>query len=291
MRSLLVRPLAVLALSAGLVVGTALPALAHHPELSGSVACTNGQQIITWTIKNSESTSGSNRTMVVDQISVSAGTVVGVAVNAVFPPKPTSGSVKTATTTFSGTNTGPVTLTVRADWIGGSQNVVRTASVTLPGQCTVPTTTTTTTTTTTSTTTTTTTTVPPSHHHHHDRAPADHHHHDRAPADHHHHDRAPADHHHDDRAPADHHHDHHRRRPPATTTTTEPPAKVLGTTLTRDDTPQVLGETATKPGGSLAHTGAALGMLVFVGGALLWLGVPLSRYKRRDGESESNPES
>ena len=55
MRRSLFRPVAVLAMAGGLVVGTALPALAHHPILSGARSCNSGKQIITWTVKNSES--------------------------------------------------------------------------------------------------------------------------------------------------------------------------------------------------------------------------------------------
>jgi hypothetical protein len=70
-------------------------------------------------------------------------------------------------------------------------------------------------------------------------------------------------------------------------TTTTVQTKVLGETLTKPvETPQVLAEPVTKPapGGALAHTGAAVGLLAFIGGGLLWIGLPLSRYKRRQGE-------
>ena len=230
--------------------------------------------------------------MTIDQISVSSGTVVGIAVGAVFPPQPKTGSVKTATTTSSGTKTGSVTLTVRGDWAGGSQNVVRTASVTLPGGCLVPTTTSTSTTSTTTTSTTTTTTPPPPSSTTTTTTTS---------------------------APTT------TTTEPPTTTTTEPPTTtttgptttttgpptpsttgpttttttapptttttlrttVLGETLTKAaETPPVLGEQATgpAPSGPLAHTGAAIGLLAFVGGGLLWIGLPLSRYKRRKAE-------
>jgi hypothetical protein len=152
-------------LAAGIVVGLAGPALAHHPEVSGSVACSDGSHVITWKVGNSETTSGSGRTMTVDQIFVSSGTVAGIAVGTAFPPKPQTGSTRTATTTLGGAQTGSVTLTVRADWNrNGPQNQTRTATVTLRGNC-VPVTTTTTapspTTTTTQPPPTTTTTQPP----------------------------------------------------------------------------------------------------------------------------------
>jgi hypothetical protein len=77
----------------------------------------------------------------------------------------------------------------------------------------------------------------------------------------------------------------------APTTTTTVKTDVLSqtekapTTTTTVKT-EVLGEQVTKPapGGPLAHTGAAIGLLAFIGGGLLWIGLPLSRYKRRKNE-------
>jgi hypothetical protein len=37
------------------IVGTALPAWAHHPVLSGTTVCSDGEHVISWTIGNSES--------------------------------------------------------------------------------------------------------------------------------------------------------------------------------------------------------------------------------------------
>jgi hypothetical protein len=129
----------------GTVLGFATPAFAHHPALSGTARCINGQWVITWTISNSESTSGSNRTMTVDQIGVTASSgvtglaVSGVAVGTSFPPATSANWTRTATTTLAGTVTGSVTLTVRADWSrSGPQNVSRTATVSLPGSCQTP---------------------------------------------------------------------------------------------------------------------------------------------------------
>jgi hypothetical protein len=61
---------------------------------------------------------------------------------------------------------------------------------------------------------------------------------------------------------------------------------VLGestTTTTTGVKTEVLGVQVTKPapGGALPHTGAAVGLLAFIGGGLLWIGLPLTRYKRR----------
>jgi hypothetical protein len=67
--------------------------------------------------------------------------------------------------------------------------------------------------------------------------------------------------------------------------------EVLGETETAPTTTttvktEVLGEQVSKPapGGALPHTGAAIGLLAFLGGGLLWIGLPLSRYKRRRDE-------
>ena len=147
---------------AGTLVVLAGPALAVHPELSGTVQCAAGEQIVSWTVSNSESTSDSNRAMTVTGISVSSGTVTGVAVGAVLPPTPAAGSTLVATTVLPGDQTGSVELTVRADWDtgdwedGARTGIVRSVAVTLAGGCAGATTSTTSTTTTSSTTTTTT---------------------------------------------------------------------------------------------------------------------------------------
>jgi hypothetical protein len=234
MRRSLFRPVAVLAMTGGLVVGTALPAFAHHPILSGTVVCSaSWQQVITWTVKNSEN----NKTMTVKSVAITSGTVPNL-LNSVF----TASQSKTFTTTLPGTQTGSVKLTVGARWNTG-ETATRDASVTLKTNCKPPvTTTTSTSTTTTSTTTsstTTTTTAPTTT----------------------------------------------TTAPSVTTTTVR--TEVLGETLTKPaETPEVLAEQANKPapGGPLAHTGAAIGLLAFIGGGLLWIGLPLSRYKRRQHE-------
>jgi hypothetical protein len=72
---------------------------------------------------------------------------------------------------------------------------------------------------------------------------------------------------------------------------------VLGentTTTTTEVKTEVLGEHVSRPvpGAPLAHTGAAIGLLAFIGGGLLWIGLPLTRYKRRqDDEASSDTES
>ncbi|MDQ1498744.1 MAG: hypothetical protein QOI86_2084 [Actinomycetota bacterium] len=167
------RKSAVALLTLGIVTGLAAPAFAWHPDLTGEVACAaSGQQVVTWTVTNSEMADSENSTMTVDQIAVSSGTVGPIGVGTTFPGQPEAGSTQTSTTELPGSQTGEVTLTVRADWEGADQDVERSVSVTLPGTCVEPVTTTTTlppTTTTTQapltvaaapTTTTTTTAAP-----------------------------------------------------------------------------------------------------------------------------------
>jgi len=99
---------------------------AHHPEVSGSVVCANGNYQITWTVGNSESAAGRIMTI------VSASRGSGYA-STVAPSGATSG-----TETVSGTTTGMLTNTVVASWFydaNAPKNVSRTGSVTLGGDC------------------------------------------------------------------------------------------------------------------------------------------------------------
>lgn len=159
------RSLIAAAIVAGAIVGSALPASAYHPVLSGKVACVAGEQVVTWTVENSESTSDTGRSMIIDSVSVNHGTLSGIQAGMVFPPRPLPGSVRNATTVLPGNQTGGVKLTVQADWDrNGWQDIVMTVRVNLPGDCrNTPTTTVVTaaqpTTTTTAAPTTTTTTA------------------------------------------------------------------------------------------------------------------------------------
>jgi hypothetical protein len=153
------RPVLVGFLAAGFLTVFAAPAFAHHPIVSGTVECAeNGHQIITWTVSNSETVSGTNRTMTLDQVHVSSGSVSGIGVGTAFPPSALSNSTRTATTDLPGDQTGNVTLQVRGDWSsGGPQNVSVTSDpVHLKGECEDTTSSSSTTTTTEATTTTTT---------------------------------------------------------------------------------------------------------------------------------------
>jgi len=118
----------------------ATPAFANFPMVSGSVACKSGHQKVTWTVTNSESTDGTNRSMTLEAVSVSQGSVSGLSVGQVLPPQPLAGSTVTGTTMLSGTSTGSVTLTVTGHFYesdGSDTGLVDTesATVTLPGGC------------------------------------------------------------------------------------------------------------------------------------------------------------
>ncbi|HEV7687980.1 MAG TPA: hypothetical protein VGQ80_15505 [Acidimicrobiia bacterium] len=288
MRRTLFRPMAVLAMTGGMVLASALPAWAHYPVVSGTKVCAiSGQYVVTWTVKNSEST----QKMTVDAATVTSGTVAGLL------GQYAGGASRTGTTTLPGTQTGTVTLSVHGTWPDGVK-ATKTAVVTLAGDCKPPVTTTTTTSTTTTTrppvTTTTTsaptttTTVAPT-----TTTTA-----------------APTTT--TTQGPTT-----TTTAPPTTTTTGAPTTTTTGPTTTTTDAPtttttvktEVLGETTTTttgvktevlgaqltkpaPGAPLAHTGAAVGLLAFIGGGLLWIGLPLTRYKRRqDDEASSDTES
>jgi uncharacterized protein YeaC (DUF1315 family) len=281
-RRSLFRPMAVLAMTGGMVLASALPAWAHYPVVSGTSACASGQYVITWTVKNSEST----QKMTVDVATVTSGTVTGLL------GEYAGGVSRTATTTLPGTQTGTVTLSVHGTWPDGVK-ATKTASVVLAGDCKPPVTTTTTSSTTTTTTssTTTTTTAPPTT---------------------------------TTTAPPT----TTTTAAPTTTTTAQPTTtttaaptttttaptttttaaptttttvktEVLGenvtTTTTTGVKTEVLGEHVSRPapGAPLAHTGAAVGLLAFIGGGMLWIGLPLTRYKRRrdDEAGRSDTES
>lgn len=115
------------------VVAFAPAAFAHHPVVSGQAACSSsGDVVVTWTVENSESAAG--RIMKIDALSVTKGTVSGLAVNDTIA---VSGSAQ-ATTTLAGSETGSVSLTVTGRWEYANPDVVATTSsdpVALPGNC------------------------------------------------------------------------------------------------------------------------------------------------------------
>src|SRR5579859_5628539 len=90
----------------------AASALANFPLVSGQLSCTSqGQQLITWTVANSDTSGVGGNTMRIDAVSVSQGTVAGIFVGQVVQPQPLAGSSVTGTTTLTNA-TGMVTLTV-----------------------------------------------------------------------------------------------------------------------------------------------------------------------------------
>jgi hypothetical protein len=138
------------------VVVLALPAAACHPVLSGQTTCNENQQVVNWSIGNSES--GSKLTMDILTVTAAIGaTPVGVSGwAAVVPPSGTTH----ASSTFSGSQTGTVVLTVTATWPSNNVTKTKSTSVTLLTNCEATTTTTVAPTTTTTEPSTTTTTEP-----------------------------------------------------------------------------------------------------------------------------------
>lgn len=66
----------------------AAPAFAHHPIISGEALCNeDGTQTVTWTLTNSESVEGTNRSMTIDRVTIDRGEV-GYGVGQTFPPTP-----------------------------------------------------------------------------------------------------------------------------------------------------------------------------------------------------------
>lgn len=137
------RKLLLVALTGLCLFGAATPAAAHHPIVSGESVCgADGTQTITWTVTNSESVDGTNRAMVIDEVAITLG-AVDYFVGQSFAPTPLPGSTADADSYYGGDFTGDVTLTVRVDFSGrGPQDVERSATVGLVGECVATTTTT-----------------------------------------------------------------------------------------------------------------------------------------------------
>jgi hypothetical protein len=113
------------------IVGGAVPAFAHTATPRGTVACTSGQQVVTWKVTNSETASGHSMTIV--SATTSQGTVTG------FPSSVAPGATATGTSTFPGTTSGSVTLTVHVRWeFDGFEATETSSPVSLPGNCSVP---------------------------------------------------------------------------------------------------------------------------------------------------------
>jgi hypothetical protein len=129
---------------------SAVTAFANHPILNGSFACVDGQQVITWTVTNSELTTasgGSGHLMQIIQPSgVSAtGTMPsGINLGGVLQPQPLAGSTETGTTTLPGNLAEPVTLYITGHFINpdgspaGVPDFLASFTVNLTGTCQAP---------------------------------------------------------------------------------------------------------------------------------------------------------
>ncbi|HUR23561.1 MAG TPA: LPXTG cell wall anchor domain-containing protein [Acidimicrobiales bacterium] len=124
------------------VVAVATPALAHHPVLSGQVRCAqDGEQTVTWTLTHVTS---ENRSMVIQSIDLSRGTLTGFSEGQTLPAPSAPGSTVTGTSVYPGDATGAVILRVTGVWVqpDGSPTDVppetRIATVDLVGTCLPP---------------------------------------------------------------------------------------------------------------------------------------------------------
>ncbi|MBV9253671.1 MAG: hypothetical protein JO054_05535 [Actinobacteria bacterium] len=120
-------------------------AWAHHPVVSGEVKCaTDGTAVVTWHLTNSETVSGTNRTMVVDTATLTSGTLTGIAAGTKVGPQTAAGiPTVNGSSSYPGNQTGTVTLTIAAHWIESNGNpttvnATNSATVTLPGTCKTP---------------------------------------------------------------------------------------------------------------------------------------------------------
>jgi hypothetical protein len=141
------RPAIVALLAAGILTVFVAPAFAHHPIVTGEVACsTDGTSVtVAWHLQNSESVlpAGTGRIMTVISAVVDKGTLTGIQAGTTVLPQPLPASTVNGSTTLPSTTTGSITLTLHARWDSpGPQDVAGTATVALPGSCPHPTTTT-----------------------------------------------------------------------------------------------------------------------------------------------------
>lgn len=115
-------------LVASFITLPAKPALAHHPILSATGGCLDdGSQYIDWKVENGNW----GKTMTFSGSSSEAGFTVGGTIA-------DDGDPMVFRQSFSGSFSGPVTLTVTASWQNGPQNVSRSTSFTLGGDCAPP---------------------------------------------------------------------------------------------------------------------------------------------------------
>jgi len=115
------------ALVMSLMIVIAAPALAHHPILDVTAKCDDaGNRVVTWTVSNGD---WEGKSMTIDQVTYTDGTGgwTSIFVGLVLGP---NGSAS-ETVTYPLSDTGTKTLTIRADWTDGSQDVKGSLSVEL----------------------------------------------------------------------------------------------------------------------------------------------------------------
>src|SRR4051794_2525512 len=149
------------------LIGLTLPASAHHADITGWSACSNGVHVVHWSFTNSQS----DMQMTIDSAAAAIG-VNAYSVDGYTSPVANSGSTD-ATSTVPGNVTGTIKATLHVSW-PDKYSVISTGEVNIPQSCcecqttttTQPTTTTSQPTTTTAATTTTTTMVTTTTEHH-----------------------------------------------------------------------------------------------------------------------------
>lgn len=114
---------------------TADSAFAHAPAVSGVSVCSDGVKTITWTLHNSETVAGTNRTMTLVSETVTKG-ALPLPLGTVVKPNGATSTDAHATTTYAASDAGAVTWGVVVNFSGGGpQNVAGTATVALAEGC------------------------------------------------------------------------------------------------------------------------------------------------------------
>jgi hypothetical protein len=140
------------------LIGSAAPAFAHHPVLSGNAGCAmDGNRGILWTIGNDQVGAGKEMTITSVEAKIGSTPYAVLGYGAVVAP----GGHANALSVVPGSVTGTITLTVTGTWSNGQFSGTRSVSVNLAGACQTTTTTTPETTTPTTTPDTTTPTTTP----------------------------------------------------------------------------------------------------------------------------------
>ncbi|MBV9042911.1 MAG: hypothetical protein JOZ68_18070 [Acidimicrobiia bacterium] len=113
------------------LLALATPASAHDATPRGTVSCSSDQQVVRWTVTNSQTGSGQDMSIV--SATSTRGTVTG------FPSKVAPGATARGTTTLPGDATGSVALTVHAHWNYDGYDLTQSSpAVSLGGNCGTP---------------------------------------------------------------------------------------------------------------------------------------------------------